>query len=203
MSTTHHDGDDLARVKLSGAREPGDLRVTGLPESLSRVRMTLVGSWQPNAQGDAGELVDHVQHPNRSPIIGSTGHEVVGPDVVTTQRWQLPQGVLVITKCLLTCAFSAARGHLQAFLAPQSLDAFLVDLPALLDQECVDHPVAPLRVPARQLRHPGHHPGLEIGRDRGVAVGRSVLPDQSTRTPLTDAELLLQMSCRVASTGRA
>jgi DNA processing protein len=39
MSTPHADADRLARVKLSSAIEPGDLRVTGLVGELGAVKV--------------------------------------------------------------------------------------------------------------------------------------------------------------------
>ncbi len=94
-------------------------------------------------QALSGVLVDYGQNPDRPATGGLIGGEVVGPDVI----WML--GALAIAGPVSgthTPTFSLLLGHLEAFLAPDTLDAFAVDLVALPDEQSVNTAIAVSRV---------------------------------------------------------
>ena len=67
----------------------------------------------------------------------------------------------------------------MALLAPEPLDALLIDGPALVPEQLGGGAVAPARMPCRDGVHRGHEFGLLLGDDGHVALGRSVLADQA------------------------
>jgi hypothetical protein len=84
-----------------------------------------------------------------------------------------------------------------------TLDPSLTHRPALLDQQGMDHPIAPPRMPLGQPGHPDHQLALEVRRRRHIPVRGSVLPDQPTGPPLTDLELAPKVRHGVPATSQA
>jgi hypothetical protein len=100
-------------------------------------------------------------------------------------------------------AFTASRGHAEAFLTPEPLDGLAVDRPAGLAELGVGATVAPAGMHAAELAQLGSQCPVPVGLDRLVALGGAVLPDQPARPPLGHAEHLLQVVDGAAPAGRA
>lgn len=62
------------------------------------------------AQAEPGELVDHVQDPDRTPVTGPPSEEVVGPDVVAIPGRQAAGAARVLAHRLQTRGFRLPRG---------------------------------------------------------------------------------------------
>src|SRR5512145_2155784 len=79
-----------------------------------------------------GELIDHIQDPKRSSIVGSFEHKVIAPDMVREFRLQPQAGPVVQPQAT---PFGLSGRHFQPFLTPDSLDTLVVHLPPLIVQE--------------------------------------------------------------------
>jgi len=74
-----------------------------------------------------GELVDNVQHPVFSSIMGAVFDEVVGPDIAGPFGAQADAGSVRKPK---TAALGLSGGNLQPLAPPDALDPLVVDDPA-------------------------------------------------------------------------
>jgi hypothetical protein len=93
----------------------------------------------------AGELVDHAEHAELTPITGAVLDEVIGPHMIGALRPQPDAGAVVEPQA---AALRLPRRHLQPLLPPDALDALVVGAPARHPQQRRDAPVA---IPAIQL----------------------------------------------------
>jgi hypothetical protein len=138
-------------------------------------------------------LVEHVQELQTTTISGGIGLEVLllprSPRATPT-----PVGLLspVTPHRAIggTCPLAfPRRGPLQAFLTPESLNAFVVHRPALPPQKAVGHLPTPTDVLSGDLTGPMELCLLDVNNLAGMALGAAVLPSHSAykafRRPLT------------------
>jgi hypothetical protein len=140
-------------------------------------------------QGLAGELVNHVEHLQRSAVGGGVELEVHRPDHVRPDRAHRPDRRTDTGQALLP----AALRNPQALLAPQAADALVVDLPT--STPCRDRGAAPSPTGPLGAEHAQPDPqlGLLIADRRWLQThGATVHADHRTRPPLGDPEPLTQ-----------
>jgi hypothetical protein len=95
---------------------------------------------RPASPTPAGELVNHVQQPDNTPIGGLVMPEVQRPHLVGSLRAQPLGGERRLSQ---PPALTLADWHAQPLLAPDSLHPPAVDLPALLAQPMMHAAVTP------------------------------------------------------------
>ena len=140
----------------------------------------------PDRQALAGELVDHVQHPDLPPIVCSGFHEVVGPDVVRALRTQPDARAVVEPEAAplrLPCR------NLQPLPSPDPLDPLEIHRPAGRPQHRGDPTIAIAAVLDGERDDVGRESRLVV-RGRGdLALRRAVLPEHTARHALGHAVL--------------
>jgi hypothetical protein len=100
-------------------------------------------------------------------------------------------------------ALASLGGHPQALLAPQPLDRFTVDHPALLAELDMDAPVAPAGMGPAELAELLAQRPVPLRLGGLVALGRAVLADDPAGQPLGEAQHALEMVHGAAATCRA
>jgi hypothetical protein len=147
----------------------------------------------------AGELVDHVQHPQLTPVGCFVALEVERPDVVGAFGAQL------LGTCIAAQpgALSLALRHSQPLIAPETLHALLVHFPALFEQAGVGTAVTPALLEIGDLAQPLAQSRVIWGDLRFMALRRSVLAGDPARPALGEAEPPLQHADGSALPGRA
>ncbi len=99
--------------------------------------------------------------------------------------------------------YPAPPGHTHALAASHVLDALVVHVPALAQQQLEDTALAVARMPGSQFEHVREKPCFVVGDLRLSALGRSVLPDHLAGTALAHVVLAYCMLHGVPSRGRA
>ena len=100
-----------------------------------------------DGQAATRELVDHSEHAKASPVLGAVLHEVIRPDVIGPLRSQADAGAVIEPEAP---ALGLYLWHFQPFPPPDAVDALDDDLPAFVDQQSADAPVAVAAIPRRK-----------------------------------------------------
>ena len=83
----------------------------------------------------SSELIDHREHSNRTPVLGPTGNEVICPHVTFSLRFQPDDRTIIQPEPPSLWLFLR---YLQPFSSPNTLNTFVVDLPALITEQGCD-----------------------------------------------------------------
>ena len=105
-------------------------------------------------------LVDQGEHPNRPAVAGAIGDEVVAPDVILI-GWAQPHARSVGEPQSLP--FRLLLRDFQPLLTPETLDAFVIDRPALVPQQRRHPAIAVTAVLAREFHDPFEQARLVAG----------------------------------------
>ena len=138
-------------------------------------------------QALARELVDYGQHSQWPAILRSIGNEVIAPDVVRILGSKADAGSVVQPE---PAALGLPLWHLEALLAPDSLDTLVVYSPSLAPQEGGDAAIPVAAELQGQLDDPVPQSPLLLAHLGRVALRRSRLPQDPAGTTLRGPQLL-------------
>jgi hypothetical protein len=86
----------------------------------------------------------------------------------------------------------APRWHPQPLFSPEALDFLAVEAVSLPSEHGVGPAIAPAGVVAGKVPELAAQVGIGVGLGRAMALGGAVLPDDSARPPLREAEAHLE-----------
>src|SRR6185503_5869255 len=100
-----------------------------------------------NGQAASGELVNHGEHAKAPPVLGAVLHEVVRPHVIGPFRPQSDARAVVEPE---PPALGLLLWYFQPFPPPDAVDPLHAHVPALVEEQAADAPVAIAAIPCRQ-----------------------------------------------------
>ena len=101
-------------------------------------------------------LIDHVQDPEWHPIVGSSLHEIITPDMLREVRLQPDNRTIIEPQ---SPAFGLFLRDFQPFSAPDPLHSLVIDDPAFVSQQRGHSAITVASILAGQINDPG---GQEI-----------------------------------------
>jgi hypothetical protein len=147
------------------------------------------------------ELVDEVEHPILSSLVGPILDEVIRPDRVGPLSAQTQARSIAQPE---PASFGLSDGHLQPLAPPDPLDPLVVDDPACRrSQHLRDLPIAIAAILAGQFDDVGGQPLLVVLPLRNAALRGSVLPEHAADPPLGQLQLGSNMVDAGAAARRA
>ena len=124
-----------------------------------------------DGQAPSCKLVDHGEHAKAPPVLGAVLHEVVGPHVIGPFRPQ-PDARAVVQPQTPTLGLFVR--DFQPLPPPDAVDPLHAHVPAFVEEQAADAPVAVAAIPGRQPYDPRLRGLRQLRlRCRGAAVGSS------------------------------
>lgn len=139
-----------------------------------------------DAQALAGELIDHGEELQGSPVVGPVVDKVVAPDVVPPLGPEAHAGAVVQPQAAALGLFARDA---QPFAAPDPLDALVVHGPPFSLQKRRNAPVAVAPELARQFDDSRLEPSRPFRGPQHMPLGRSSLSKDPACPPFGYAEL--------------
>jgi hypothetical protein len=147
-------------------------------------RLELAGDT--DRQAFMAELVEHVEHPIPTSVMGAVLDKVVGPDMIAVLR---PQADARSVGQPEPAALGVLMGDLQPLALPDPLDPLVVDCPARLAQELGDLAIAIAAILPGELDNIGGETLLVVTTARDLALRRAMLPERRTGATLGNVQL--------------
>ena len=144
----------------------------------------------PDGQALMGELIDDVEGAELAAIVGPLLDEVIGPDVIPALGPKPDAGAVAEPQ---PPAFRLPGRHLQPFLAPDPLDALVVDHPAGVPQQGADLAIAISAVLTCQLDQVGREVFVVVAAPRHLALRRSMLTERPAGAALGNVQHITDM----------
>jgi hypothetical protein len=139
-----------------------------------------------DGQALVGELVDDVEHAYPAPVVGAVLDKVVGPDVIAVLGPEPHTGAVVEPQA---AALQLPCRNLQPLASPDPLHPLVIDEPASPAQQFGDLAIAIAAILPGQLGDVGGQPLFIVTAVRDLALGRAMLAERRTGTPLGDGQL--------------
>src|SRR5215475_7356787 len=147
-------------------------------------------------QAFVGKLVDDIEHPISTSIVGAVLDKVAAPDVIAVLRAQ-PDARSVSQP--QPASFGLLIGDLQPLASPDALDPLVIDDPARLAQQPCNLAIAVAAVSLGKLDNIGRQTLLVLTATRDLALRRAMVPERRAGATLGD----MQLSSHMLDTGTA
>ena len=127
----------------------------------------------------SGELINHRQHSNWSPVMSTTENEVVTPHVIPMLRSKTNARTIVEPQ---PTTLRLLRWNFQPVTPPQSLNSCVIYTPSFLTKHHCDATIAVTTKGRCQIGHPFHQPGFIIRNMQSPTLRRSRLAENTARS---------------------
>src|SRR6185503_16822100 len=131
-------------------------------------------------------LIDHGEHAKAPPVFSAVLHEVVGPHVIGPLRSEPDARAVVEPE---PPALGLLLWYFQPFPPPDAIHALDAHVPALVEEQAADAPVAIAPVPGRQPHDRLRQSCFVSANSLLSTLRRARLTDNRTRAALRNGEL--------------
>ena len=125
----------------------------------------------------SSEFIDHRKHPDSTPVLGPTCHEIVCPHVTFSLRFQPDDRTVIQPE---PASLRLLLRHFQPFSSPDALYTLVINLPSLITEQRCDPAISVPSEPYCQLDDVGGQRFFIIQGLQGSALCRSMLVEHPT-----------------------